>query len=54
MSKELPTKIDRTKLITQAAYARKIGVSSVRVNQKIKEGKIDTVKIEGAVLVYLR
>lgn len=51
--KTVPLKVDRTKLMTQAAYARKTGLSTVRVNQKIKAGEINTVRIEGAVLVYL-
>ena len=46
-------KIDRTKLITQAAYARREGLSPARINQKIKAGEIKTVVIEGATLIYL-
>lgn len=48
-----PLKIDRTKLMTQAAYARKIGVDRARVNQMIKANEIKVVKIDGATLVYL-
>lgn len=46
-------KIDRTKLITQAEYARKIGKTRAWVNQQVKEGKLKIVKIEGAILVHL-
>lgn len=46
-------KIDRTKLITQAAYADKVKLSRARINQKIKDGSIKTVTIEGATLIYL-
>lgn len=53
-TKELePLKVDRTKLITQTKYAEQIKVSKQRVNQMIKDGKLKTVKIEGAVLVLM-
>ena len=45
-------KVDRTKLFTQAEYARKKGYHRSRINQMITENKIKTVKINGAVLVY--
>ena len=47
-----PLKVDRTKLMTQSAYAKKKGISRGRVNQMIKEGKLETVEIEGAILIY--
>jgi hypothetical protein len=47
-----PIKIDRTKLITQAEYARKKGLSRARINQMISEKLINTVVIQGATLVY--
>ena len=47
-------KIDRTKLITQAEYARKIKKTRGWVNQQIKAGALKTVKIEGAVLIYMQ
>ena len=46
-------KIDRTKLITQAKYADRKGVSRAYINAEIKRGNIKTVEIEGAVLVLL-
>lgn len=46
-------KVDRTKLMTQSAYAKKMGCSPAYVNAEIKRGNIKTVKIEGATLVYL-
>lgn len=48
-----PLKVDRTKLITQSKYAELIKISKQRVNQMIKDGKLTTVKIEGAVLVLM-
>jgi hypothetical protein len=45
-------KIDRSKLYTQSEYAKKLGLTRARINQKIKAGEISTVKINGAVLVY--
>jgi len=45
-------KIDRTKLYTQSAYAKKLLLSPARINQKIKNGDLETVKINGATLVY--
>lgn len=45
-------KIDRTKLFTQADYARKIGKSRAWVNQQVKSGDIKSIEINGAVLVY--
>jgi hypothetical protein len=47
-------KVDRTKLITQAEYARRISKTRGWVNQQIKAGNLKTVKIEGAVLIYLQ
>jgi hypothetical protein len=44
--------IDRTKLYTQTEYAKKVGLTKARINQKIKAGEINTVKIKGATLVY--
>ena len=43
----------RKDLLTQAEYARKIGVTTARVNQMIKEGKLTTVLINGATLIKL-
>ncbi len=45
-------KVDRTKLYTQTEYAKKVGLSKARVNQKVKAGELPTVKINGATLVY--
>jgi DNA-binding Xre family transcriptional regulator len=46
-------KVDRTKLITQTEYAKKVGLTPARINQKIKAGEIKTVTIKGAVLILL-
>lgn len=39
-------------LYTQAEYARKIGVTRARVNQMINENKVESVKINGATLIF--
>ena len=41
----------RTDLYTQSEYAKKIGVSRARVNQLIKEGLLNTVKVNGTTLI---
>ena len=46
-------KIDRTKLITQNEYAKKIGVSRARVNQMVKDDNLKVIEIKGATLIYL-
>ena len=46
-------KVDRTKLITQAEYAKLIGLTRQRINQLVKSGEIKTVEIKGAVLIHL-
>lgn len=46
-------KVDRRKLITQAAYAKRINKTRAWVNQQIKAGNIKTVEIEGATLVLI-
>lgn len=48
-----PLKVDRTKLMTQSAYARANKISKQRVHQLIKEDRIKTIKIEGAILVII-
>lgn len=45
-------KVDRTKLYTQTEYAKKVGLTKARINQKIKNGELKSVKINGATLVY--
>lgn len=45
-------KVDRTKLFTQAEYARKKGVDRSRINHMIRDNQLTIVKIHGAVLVY--
>ena len=47
-------KVDRTKLYTQQAYAKKIGKTRARVNQMVKTNEVTVVKINGANLVYER
>lgn len=46
-------KVDRTKLFTQAEYARMIGVTKGRVNQMITEGKLKTVDVNGGKLIHI-
>lgn len=46
-------KVDRTKLYTQAEYAKRIKLSRARVNQMIKEGILKTVIINGATLIQI-
>lgn len=41
-------------LMTQSAYAEKMGISRQRVNQMVKSKEIKTVKIDGAILIDLR
>lgn len=48
-----PLKVDRTKLYTQQAYASKIGKTRGRVNQMVKANEVKTVKINGAILIYV-
>ena len=48
-----PLKIDRTKLVTQAEYAKMKRVSRAYINAEIKRGNIKTVEILGATLVLL-
>lgn len=43
----------RTDLYTQSEYARKIGVSKSYVHKLVKERKIPTVTVNGAVLIKL-
>lgn len=46
-------KIETEKLITQAAYAKKIGLTRGAVNHMIRDKRLKTVQIQGAVLVKL-
>lgn len=46
-------KIDRTKLITQSEYAKKIGVSKARINKMVSDDELKVVEIKGAKLIYL-
>jgi hypothetical protein len=46
-------KIDRTKLMTKTAYAKRICVTPAAVDKMVKTGRVKTVKIEGAVLIYV-
>ena len=45
--------IDRTKLITKSAYAKRLGVTSAAITKQCREGKLKIVKIEGGELIYL-
>lgn len=44
-------KVDVTKLITQAQYAKKVGLTRQRINQMIRDGKLKTANVNGVVLV---
>lgn len=46
-------KIDRTKLMTKSAYAKKLCVTPAAVDKMVKSGRIKTIKIEGAELIYI-
>ena len=46
-------KIDRTKLMTQAEYAKKVGLTRGAVNHMIRDKRVKTVEIQGATLIYL-
>jgi hypothetical protein len=46
-------KIDRTKLMTKSAYAKKLCVTPAAIDKMVKAGKVKTVKIEGAELIYI-
>lgn len=46
-------KIDRTKLMTKSAYANKIKVTPAAVDKMVKSGRVKTIKIEGAELIYI-
>ena len=46
-------KVDRTKLITQAEYAKLKGLTPARINQLVKAGTLKTVEIKGATLIHL-
>lgn len=48
MSKEI-----RLDLYTQAAYARKIGKERARVNQMVKNSELNTVSINGGILIKI-
>jgi len=48
-----PLKVDRTKLITQAEYARRNNLIRQRVNDLVKAKKVNTVEILGGVLILL-
>ena len=46
-------KVDRTKLITQTEYAKKVGKSKGAINHMIRDKRIKFVEIQGATLVLL-
>lgn len=51
---QLPSlKVDRTKLITQAEYARRNNIIRQRVNDLVKAKKVNTVEIMGGILILL-
>ncbi len=46
-------KIDRTKLITQTEYAKLKGVTPSAITRMIRENRVKTIRIKGAVLILL-
>lgn len=46
-------KIDHTKLMTKTAYADLIKVTPAAVDKMVKTGRVKTIKIKGAELIYL-
>ena len=44
-------KIDRTKLITPSAYAKKHGITPAAVTKKMDTGNVNVVKIKGGRLI---
>ena len=46
-------KVDRTKLRTKSAYAKELGVTPAAIDKMVKSGRVKTVKIKGAELIYL-
>ncbi len=48
-----PLKVDRSKLITQAEYARKKQLSRQRIGAMIKAGQLNVVEIMGTVLILM-
>lgn len=48
-----PLKVDRTKLITQSEYARQKKVSRQRIGAMIKAKQLNTVQIEGTLLILM-
>ena len=45
-------KVDRSKLYTQAEYAKKKVVSRARINHMVKADQLEIVEIKGAKLIY--
>ena len=44
-------RIDRTKLITPSAYAKKLGISPAAVSKMMDTGRVNVVTIEGGRLI---
>jgi len=45
-------KLDRSKLITKSAYAKKVGVTPAAIDKQCKTGKLRVIKINGGELIY--
>jgi DNA-binding XRE family transcriptional regulator len=45
--------VNRDKLMTQAEYAKKIGVTRAAVSLMVKEKRVPFIEIKGAKLIYL-
>ena len=45
-------KIDRTKLITPSAYAKKHGISPAAVSKRMDTGNVNVVEINGGRLIF--
>jgi len=46
-----PLKVDRTKLITAAAYAKKLGVSHTAVQKMMATDRVTVIQITGGRLI---
>ena len=44
--------IDPQKLVTQARYADRQGISTTRVGQLVQSGKLPSVQVDGGLLLY--
>jgi hypothetical protein len=48
-----PLKIDRTRCLTPANYAKKYGKSRSNVYKLLEDGKLPTIEIDGIIFIYV-